>query len=81
MTTEHRIIGDDDIVAENTIMGDMTADKEQIVITDFRDHVIDRCTRMHGHIFTDRVSVTDFQHRFFTLVLVCCGGLPSTAKG
>ena len=51
----------DDIIADLTIMRDMTVRHEQAVISDPRDAATAIGARLHGHIFADAVARADFQ--------------------
>ncbi|MEY5013418.1 MAG: hypothetical protein RLY69_1133, partial [Verrucomicrobiota bacterium] len=65
-------VGEDDVIAELAVVGDMRVAEQQIVGANARRRVIVGAA-MHGAVFAELVEVADFEHGRFALVLEVLG--------
>ena len=68
------IIGQDDIVAELAIMGDVHISHDPIIVTDACHAGILGCAQIEGNKFADGIAVTDFQPGWLTSVFFVLRG-------
>ena len=69
MSPQGRGIGHDDMVPENTVMGNMGIGHKKIVAADGRYPASRRGTSMNGNIFADLIVVADNKFGWFTLIV------------
>jgi len=80
VSSQHRSIGHDDVVANDTVMGNMNVAHEKIVRADRRRFAW--ITRpINGHVLAEPVAVTDFQSSRFPTIFQILRGFSDDSAG
>ncbi len=66
MASQHDIVGQDDVIAENAVMGDMRIGQEQAVVADAGDPATADRAAVHRHAFAYGAILTNDQCGIFT---------------
>ncbi len=65
MPSQGGVVGEDNIVSDDAIMGNMRADHEKAFSPDLRQQTAAVRTRVHGDMFANAAPLTDDEFRFF----------------
>ncbi len=68
MAAQGGVVGHDDVIADDAIMGDVGADHEQAIVADTGFHAVALGARVHGDVFADLVAGADDQNRLLALI-------------
>jgi hypothetical protein len=67
MAGQHHIVGKNNIIAHNAVMGDMGIGQEGTTVPYFGDHTAALGARIHGYTFADQAIRADLKRRWFTM--------------
>src|ERR1700691_814048 len=68
MAGQGRVVGHDDVIADDAVMRHMRADHEQTPVAHLGHHAAAAGAGVHGHLFADDVVAADNQARILALV-------------